>query len=63
MKIHRLRRTFHHRGPAANLDRLTQETLHVCGFGRCAIRFASLFAQTIFDRARHGHRFAGSFRN
>ena len=41
MKIHRLRRTFHHRRTATNLDCLAQQSLHVRRFRRGAIRFVA----------------------
>ena len=63
MKIHRLRRSFHHRSLATDLDRLPQHALHVSGFGRGAISFEAFGAETVFNCARHRHRLAGGFRN
>ena len=63
MKIHRLRRTFHHRRTATDLDRLPQQPLHVRRFGRGAIGLEPFFAETVFDRACHRHQFSRGFGN
>src|SRR6185369_3041235 len=56
MEIHRLRRTLHYRRAATELDSSSQQTLHVRRFGRRAIGFEALFAETIFNRSRHGNQ-------
>src|SRR5215218_7528138 len=55
-KIHGLRRTLHHRGATANLDRLSQQPLHVWRFGRRAVGFESLLAETVLDSACHSDK-------
>ena len=61
VEVHCLRGTLHHRRATSDLNRTSQQSLHVRGFRRGAIRFETLLAETVLDGARHRDRLACFF--